>query len=249
MRDAPVDRREEAGAALSVNDVLHAFRRRMWVILAATILAGALAIGFSIGQTPMYEASIKILVGQNQNDAAEGLGSEIPGLQQLTQTMTQALQTRPVAQAVIEQQGLRISPEQFLENLTVEQVANTQFIEVAYKDANPQRAKEIADAIGEVFSEQVSEVSPSANAINATLWERAAVPVEPVSPNFLLNTLLAMALGLLIGVGIASLLEYLDDSWNSPEEVERISGVPTLGVVPEIEIPKATQPAKKKEYK
>ncbi|MCA3748410.1 MAG: capsular biosynthesis protein, partial [Rubrobacter sp.] len=83
-----------------------------------------------------------------------------------------------------------------------------------------------------IFSERVSEVSPGANAITATVWEEAVVPETPVSPDPLLNGLVALALGLLLGLGLAFLLEYLDDSWESPEEVERVSGVPVFGVIP-----------------
>jgi capsular polysaccharide biosynthesis protein len=39
-------------------------------------------------------------------------------------------------------------------------------------------------------------------------------------------------LGSLLGVGLAFLLEYVDDSWTSPDEVEEVSGVPTFGVIP-----------------
>jgi capsular polysaccharide biosynthesis protein len=40
----------------------------------------------------------------------------------------------------------------------------------------------------------------------------------------------------LLGVGLAFLLEYLDDRWNSPEETERVSGVPTLGAIPKFKV-------------
>jgi capsular polysaccharide biosynthesis protein len=42
----------------------------------------------------------------------------------------------------------------------------------------------------------------------------------------------------MIGVGLALLLDYLDDDWDSPEEVERISGVPTFAVVPTFKVRK-----------
>lgn len=160
------------------------------------------------------------------------------GLQQLTLTVAEAVGTRPVAEGVIEELNLKLTPEEFLENLSVAQVSSTQFIQVSYRDPNPERAQRVANTIGEVFSEQVSEVSPSANAITATLWERAVPPESPASPDILLNTLLALVLGLMLGVGLAFLLEYLDDSWRSPEEVEQVSGVPTFGIIPEFKVPK-----------
>ena len=229
---------------LSLKELLQTIWRRLWVILLTTIVLVGAAVGFSLLQTPSYEASVKILVGQQQSNSSEALGSEIAGLQQLTQTMAEAVKTRPVAETVIRQQKLRISPEDFLdENLSVEQISSTQFIEVSYRAHDPQRAKEIADSIGKVFSEQVSKISPSANAITATVWERAAVPKDPVSPNLLLNGLVALALSLLLGVGLACLLEYLDGSWRSPEQAEQISGVPNFGMIPKFRLMKSKKAA------
>ncbi|MEW6638555.1 MAG: hypothetical protein AB1425_17275, partial [Actinomycetota bacterium] len=67
---------------------------------------------------------------------------------------------------------------------------------------------------------------------------RAAVPEDPVSPNPVRNGLLALLLGLMLGVGLAFLLEYLDDTWRSPEELELVSGVPNFGVIPEFKVPR-----------
>jgi capsular exopolysaccharide synthesis family protein len=215
----------------TLRDSLRVIRRRLWVIsLVAIVLTGA-SMGFSLSQTPMYEASIRILVGQESGITETP--NDVMGLQQLTQTMTEGVSSRPVAKTVISQEGLRIPLEDFLnKRLSVEQVNATQFIQVDYRDPSPERARRVANAVGDVFSKHIREVSPSANAITATVWERAVVPDEPITPNPVRNSLLALGLGLLLGVGLAFLLEYLDDSWRSPEEMEQVSGAPTFGIIP-----------------
>ena len=72
--------------------------------------------------------------------------------------------------------------------------------------------------------------SNSSNLI--TVVEPAVVPTDPSSPRTLLNVVLAALLGLLAAVGIAFLVEYLDDSMTSSDEVQEVTGLPTLGVVP-----------------
>jgi protein tyrosine kinase modulator len=42
----------------------------------------------------------------------------------------------------------------------------------------------------------------------------------------------------MLGVGLAFLLNYLDDSWQSSEEAEQLSGVPTFSIIPGFEEPK-----------
>jgi capsular polysaccharide biosynthesis protein len=220
---------------LSLRGVLQVFRKRLWLVTLISGVTTALIVGFSLMQTPMYESSMKVLIGQQSGSSTPGsLGGDVQGLQQLTQTMAEGVNSRPIAEATIQQLDLDITAEDFLEKrLSVRQIAATQYIEVKYRDSSPERAKLVADTIGAVFSERVSEVSPSTNSITATVWERAEVENEPVSPNIPLNAGLALAVGAMLGMGLALLLEYLDDSWRSPEEAEQISGVPTFGVVPE----------------
>jgi capsular polysaccharide biosynthesis protein len=229
----------EGASTLYLRELLGVLRRRLWLIgLVAIVLMGG-AVGISLAQTPKYEASIKILVGQEEGSEVStgSLGGEVQGLQQITQTLTEGVNSRPVTEAVIQQLGLQTTPESFEKNLNAEQVRATQFIQVHYTDTSPERAQQVVDAVGDVFSEQVSEVSPSANAVTATVWERAALPDEPVSPKPVRNGLLALAAGVMIGVALTFLIEYLDNSWRSPEEVEQVSGLPTFGIIPEYEVP------------
>jgi capsular exopolysaccharide synthesis family protein len=218
---------------VSLRGLLRVIRQRLWIILVVAVVLVGAVVGFSLVQTPTYEASIKILVGQESGITQDP--NYAPGLQQLTLTMVEAMKSRPVAEAVIQQENLRVTPGEFLGNLSVEQVPSTQFIKVVYTDTDPQRAQRAANTLGEVFSRNISEVNQEANAVTATIWEPAVVPDEPASPNLLRNGLLALVLGLVTGVGLAFLAEYLDDSWRSPEEVEQISGVHTYGVIPTIE--------------
>ncbi len=60
-------------------------------------------------------------------------------------------------------------------------------------------------------------------------------PDNPVSPNKPLNYTLGTLLGLLAGVGLAFLLEYLDDTIQTKDELEKVTDVPLLGVIPRIE--------------
>ena len=220
-------------------------RRRMWIIaLTAVVLTGTV-VGLSFLQTPRYEASIKILVGQESDTPDAAL--DVFGLQQLTQTITEAVLTRAVAEAVIQRLDLSTSPESFLDNVEVQQIKASQFIQIDYTDTNADRARRVANAIGDALSERMSEINAAGDAtITATVWDRAALPNEPSRPAPVRNGVLALVAGVLLGTMLAFLLEYLDNSWRSPEELEHFSGKPNLGVVPksgnsDAELPKVRQ--------
>jgi hypothetical protein len=61
----------------------------------------------------------------------------------------------------------------------------------------------------------------------------AAVPTGPSSPQTKRNTVLGALLGLLLGLGVAFLLERFDRRIREPRDLEGIYGLPLLGVVPE----------------
>jgi len=67
---------------------------------------------------------------------------------------------------------------------------------------------------------------------NISVVDEAKVPRWPYKPNLQLNALLALVLGLLGGVGLAFLFEHLDDTFRRPEELEKLLGLPVLGVIP-----------------
>lgn len=234
---APLER-DESEFVLSFGDFLRVVRSRVWFILTVVLVSLLLAGLLILLQPPTYEASIRILIGQEQGSSTSGnLGGDVQGLQDLTQTMVEAVGSRPLAEAVIGRLSLNTTPEDFLEkHLNVEQVSETQFIQVYYRSSDPETARQAADAVGEEFSERVAGASPSANDVTATIWEPAIIPEDPVSPDPVLYGVGALFAGLLLGVGLAFLLEYLDRGWKSPEEVERVSGVPTFGTVPKFEL-------------
>ncbi len=67
---------------------------------------------------------------------------------------------------------------------------------------------------------------------NVSVVDPAEVPIRPYKPSLPKNLAIALVLGLLLGVGLAYLLETLDDSIKTSEDAERRLGVPVLGLMP-----------------
>jgi tyrosine-protein kinase len=66
---------------------------------------------------------------------------------------------------------------------------------------------------------------------NVLVYEPARPPSQPARPQVLLYTGLAGVVGLGLALGVALLIEHLDDSLKSPEEAGELLGLPVLGVV------------------
>ncbi len=69
------------------------------------------------------------------------------------------------------------------------------------------------------------------NTPNVVQIEPAVEPGGPIRPQPLRNTLLAGGIGLMLAAGIAFLVEYLDDTLKTPEDVERVLGLPVIGYI------------------
>jgi capsular exopolysaccharide synthesis family protein len=77
-------------------------------------------------------------------------------------------------------------------------------------------------------------VSASLQASNIQIVDKAEVPKGPYQPDKRRTLYLAAVIGLLLGVGLAFFLEYLDSTIKSPDEVEDLIHLPSFGLVPEI---------------
>ncbi|HET9913022.1 MAG TPA: polysaccharide biosynthesis tyrosine autokinase [Anaerolineales bacterium] len=73
------------------------------------------------------------------------------------------------------------------------------------------------------------------NTPNVVQIEAAAVPTSPIRPQPVQNALLAGAVGLMLAAGIVFLVEYLDDTIRTPEDAERLLGLPLIGYVAEMQ--------------
>ncbi len=78
------------------------------------------------------------------------------------------------------------------------------------------------------------DIAVGAGTNNVFIVDPAVLPEAPSSPNLPRTILLSLILGLALGVATAYTLELLDDRIRVPEEIEQLSGLPALGVIPRI---------------
>ena len=92
-------------------------------------------------------------------------------------------------------------------------------------------SRQVYDTILKKFQE--SNLMGTINMSNVQVLDAAVPPASPSRPRKALNILLGAVLGLFSGIGFAFLVEYLDNTYKSPEEIENHLNLPFLGVVPE----------------
>lgn len=150
-------------------------------------------------------------------------------LNQLTSQIT-SLRASLSAQLTIEQQSLKNLEEKLDETRANQQASRTK--SASYYEAKNDyiQSKKVLEAAETRYWTEMMQRSMPLNP--AIIWEKAEVAEFPARPRVFLNLALGIFFGVVLGLGFAFFIEYLDTSVKTMEDIERFFGLPVLAVVP-----------------
>jgi capsular polysaccharide biosynthesis protein len=151
---------------------------------------------------------------------------------------------RSMVEEIVNAQGEpgAVSEADLNDNLTIAQLEDTRFLTLTYSDTDKNTAQEVVNNAAEIFAREAPEASGMESHAAAKVSAYAGVPAAPEEPDLLRNGLGALVVGLMLGIGLAFLLEYhYLRGLHSPEKVEQLSGVPTFGTIPDFEAARASK--------
>jgi receptor protein-tyrosine kinase len=203
-------------------------------------LVAALAAGIvSFLLPPVYEAHVSLYVRLSQPLTSSDPTAAALTSDQILRTYASLVTERPLLDSVISQLGLTISSQELAKEIKVTPVANTTKLDVSVSDTNPAIARDVANRLVADLITQVKQIQQAESQVpnarsgdNLVVVSPAILPDKPVSPNKTLNIAIAFAAGLLLALGIAFLLDYLDQSIKSDEELTERLGLITIGHIP-----------------
>jgi receptor protein-tyrosine kinase len=208
--------------------------RAMWWLPILGLVGGALAgLGLSLAQTPMYTTNVQLFVSSSANgENADVYTSFIISQARIT-SYTRLLSGKQLSQAVIDQLDLDSSPGALSSQISAVADRDTVLIDVSVTDPVPERATQIAEAIGDQFPRLVEKLEDvgSGSLVKVTVTDPPEVPTEPSSPQTSRNVTLGLAVGLLVGIALAIFRMRLDRSIKRPEDAAALSGAPVIGMV------------------
>jgi succinoglycan biosynthesis transport protein ExoP len=151
-------------------------------------------------------------------------------LQRQIASQLTALRTSFANQLRIAEEGLRTLENELTTARDQQQGAKSGTVEyIEAKSSYIQALALLEAAESRLSTERMQLTMPQSPAI---IWETAEPSGNPVRPRVLLNMILGVVVGLVLGIGAAFFLEYLDTSVKTMEEVEANLGVPVLAVIP-----------------
>ena len=216
---------------IDLREYFSIIKKRFWIIALITVVAMVVSGVISFFMlSSVYEAKSTLIVNTEKNEETQMItGDQFSVSQKLAVTYGEIIKSRAVLESVISNLKLDSEYEDLVEKITVSPVKDTQIISISVQDTNPKKARDIANEIPKVFEKEVKRIT-KANDIQVI--DKAILPENPIKPNKMMNVAIAAVLGMMIGLFVVFVLEYLDNKIKTPQDVEKHLDLPILGVIP-----------------
>ena len=216
---------------ISLQELFKTIRKRLSLIAFITAIAITISgvVSFAI-LTPIYQASTQILVNQEKQEPSSFNAQDIQTNLQLINTYNVIIKSPAILSKVIEELNLNTTTDDLNKQITVSSVENSQVVTIQVNDPDPKVAVVIANTTAEVFQEEIQHLMKVDN-INILAAAELGENPTPIKPNPKLNMAIAAVIGLMLGVGLAFLLEYLDTTMKTEQDIEDLLELPILGLI------------------
>ena len=204
------------------------FRRAYIIIITALVfLVGGLTYTVFLKE-PLYKSDVNVIL-VSKNSQSSSLQSEIAANQKLAATYRELVTSRSVLNEVIEDLDLTYTVSQLQKMISVQNVNETEIIKITVSSSKPKEAKEIANIIAVKFQDEVKDIY---NLENVSIIDKAVIAKEPYNINVVKESIIYIALGVVLSCGVIFVIYYFDNTIKSIDQVEKRLGIPVIGTVP-----------------
>ena len=221
---------------MNLQQFIKILRTRWITVCSAACVPILAAIAYTLTQTPFYQASTQLYVSTTAGSSVSDLYSGNRLSQDRVLSYTQLVMGETLAQRTIDRLDLDMDAATLKARVAAKSKPNTVLIDVTVLDPSPIRARDIANALSDEFVVMVRELeTPAPGAApdaRVVVQQRASIPTAPVVPKKMRNLAAGIALGAMLGVGLALLRDQLDNTIKSPEDLEEVAGTGVIGYVP-----------------
>ncbi len=215
---------------MEIRDYFRILRQRGWLIIVLMILTAAAAFGFSKIQTPVYESTLRLLVSPSRTDFGQAQAAKT-----LLSSYEQWLYSSYQARKVIDNLQLDMTPGELLDDVRVASDGNSFVIKLSVENTDPNLANDIAAAWGNELIRWQDEKNYGLDKADWITIEFIDDPKAGLDrPKTKINTAAGAVFGVLLGVAIIYLLEWLASGvMRRSEDVERFLDIPVIGTIPQ----------------
>ncbi|MBO2527289.1 MAG: hypothetical protein CW335_03800 [Clostridiales bacterium] len=216
---------------ITLQDIFWALKKYIVWIIAVTLVFTVCAWAYStFFVTPIYSTEISVCVFSNERGSSSGVTTgELAADAGIANTYQVLLTSQPVMNAVSEELGGTVSPEELRGMIKPEVEKGTQIINVSIRGKDPKQIADIGNTLAEVAPTCLNALARGGEMIAV---DHAKIPTTPVSPNIASNISVGFILGLLLSCAVVILIALLDTTIWREEDLERAYNIPILGSIP-----------------
>lgn len=226
----------EEETTLDLRDFYNILKKRIkliiFVAVACTLIAGILSF-FII--KPTYEASTTIIVGKlTSSEKSNTQYNDVMMYQNLIKTYAQIAGSNAVLESASNKLNGSIDPTRLKKMISITPQQGTQILQITGQSNDPSQAVKMVNAVSSSFISESKKVFPTGGDIN--VMDKPQFPDNPVKPKKALNMAIAFFIGLMASVGFSFVLEYMDNTIKTEEDINKQLGIPVLGIIPKGEV-------------
>ena len=220
---------------INLKELFEYFVSKLPIIIIAALLTTLVGIAYGLWiQKPMYNSYTTIVLTRTDSTSgttdSNGITqSDILLNQNLVSTYREIIKSKRILNQVINNLDLNISTEELEKNISVTSEKDTEVIKISVNSTNPTDAKDIANEIERVFSNEIVSIY---NIKNITIIDYAEEDTTPYNINVPKQIILSFLIGFILACAVIFVTFYFDTTIKSAEEIENKLGLPVLGVVP-----------------
>ena len=153
----------EERAPGEVREYLRVLRRRKWLVIVPTVVAVVVALVLSLMATPIYRASVQVLVQSSAQTSSAGAGANNKDLGTLSTDKTVVTSDEVVSNAIaalaslseapVNNAGQPMTAQQLAKDILVTVPSDTNVLTISYSSTDPVEAATIANALGEAYKQ------------------------------------------------------------------------------------------------
>jgi capsular polysaccharide biosynthesis protein len=218
---------------IDLKELFNVFWSKKIFIIIVTILFAIVGWFYTMYMVkPIYKSTATlVLTKSDSTDETTITQTEVTLNQQLVATYTELIKTKNILGEVIQNLGYDdITEEELKDDITVELVTSTQWIELSVKNSNPERARDLANEIANVFVERESEIY---KLNNISKVDEAKISTTPDNINHKKDIALATIIGFIVALGIVFIRSLFDTTIKNSEEAEKRLGLTVLASIPQ----------------
>lgn len=218
---------------IDLREIIRILLQKWWVIGIFFLIAviASFIISFYILH-PVYKAEATLFVGKEGNKLGGIELGEIQLNDKLVSDYREIIKSRLAAREIIRQLNLDVSVESFQNRVTVTTVNNSRLMKIAFESTEPQLAMDVANALSDFIIKKAEDI---VDVKNVKVIDAAELPVNPIKPNKKMNLAIAGVIGIMLGVGLIFIMEYLDSTIKNGKDVERYLGLNVIGEIPKFD--------------